>query len=157
MSSRRVLKAAQAIREVVSMAILTDLKDPRVNNVTVTFVEVSADLRLAKVHVSVMHEEEGKKRLCLTGLRNATGYLQQKVGKRIDTKYTPRLTFVLDEGVKNSMLVAKILDEVLPKEREEAESKAENSEQAEQADNPSQNQNELETTAEENGPEPIDS
>ena len=98
MSSRRVLKAAQAIREVVSMAILTDLKDPRVNNVTVTFVEVSADLRLAKVHVSVMHEEEGKKRLCLTGLRNATGYLQQKVGKRIDTKYTPRLTFVLDEG-----------------------------------------------------------
>lgn len=157
MSSRRVLKAAQAIREVVSMAILTDLKDPRVNNVTVTFVEVSADLRLAKVHVSVMHEEEGKKRLCLTGLRNATGYLQQKVGKRIDTKYTPRLTFVLDEGVKNSMLVAKILDEVLPKEREEAESKAENSEQAEQADNPNQSQNELETTAEENGPEPIDS
>ena len=157
MSSRRVLKAAQAIREVVSMAILTDLKDPRVNNVTVTFVEVSADLRLAKVHVSVMHEEEGKKRLCLTGLRNATGYLQQKVGKRIDTKYTPRLTFVLDEGVKNSMLVAKILDEVLPKEREEAESKAENSEQAEQADNPNQSQNELETTVEENGPEPIDS
>ena len=157
MSSRRVLKAAQAIREVVSMAILTDLKDPRVNNVTVTFVEVSADLRLAKVHVSVMHEEEGKKRLCLTGLRNATGYLQQKVGKRIDTKYTPRLTFVLDEGVKNSMLVAKILDEVLPKEREEAESKAENSEQAEQADNPNQSQNEFETPAEENGPEPIDS
>ena len=157
MSSRRVLKAAQAIREVVSMAILTDLKDPRVNNVTVTFVEVSADLRLAKVHVSVMHEEEGKKRLCLTGLRNATGYLQQKVGKRIDTKYTPRLTFVLDEGVKNSMLVAKILDEVLPKEREEAESKEENSEQAEQADNPNQSQNEFETPAEENGPEPIDS
>ena len=157
MSSRRVLKAAQAIREVVSMAILTDLKDPRVNNVTVTFVEVSADLRLAKVHVSVMHEEEGKKRLCLTGLRNATGYLQQKVGKRIDTKYTPRLTFVLDEGVKNSMLVAKILDEVLPKEREEAESKAENSEQAEQADNPNQSQNEFETPAEENGPQPIDS
>jgi len=114
MSSRRVLKAAQAIREVVSMAILTDLKDPRINNVTVTFVEVSADLRLAKVHVSVMHEEERKQHLCLSGLRNATGYLQSKVGKRIDTKYTPRLQFVLDEGVKNSMLVAKILDEVLP-------------------------------------------
>jgi len=119
MSSRRVLKAAQAIREVVSMAILTDLKDPRVNNVTVTFVEVSADLRLAKVHVSVMHEEERKQHLCLSGLKNATGYLQQKVGKRIDTKYTPRLQFVLDDGVKNSMLVAKILDEVLPKDEED--------------------------------------
>ena len=128
MSSRRVLKAAQAIREVVSMAILTDLKDPRISNVTVTFVEVSADLRLAKVHVSVMHEEKGKQNLCLTGLRNATGYLQQKVGKRIDTKYTPRLQFVLDEGVKNSMLVAKILDEVLPKDESETKTATENSE-----------------------------
>ncbi len=122
MSSRRVLKAAQAIREVVSMAILTDLKDPRIKNVTVTFVEVSADLRLAKVHVSVMEEEEAKQNLCLIGLKNASGYLQQKVGKRIDTKYTPRLQFVLDKGVKNSMLVTKILDEVLPKEKPESES-----------------------------------
>lgn len=119
MSSRRVLKAAQAIREVVSMAILTDLKDPRIRNVTVTFVEVSADLRQAKVHVSVM-DDENKQHLCLNGLRNAAGYLQQKVGKRIDTKYTPRLQFVLDKGVKNSMLVTKILDEVLPKEQEVA-------------------------------------
>lgn len=127
MSSRRVLKAAQAVREVVSMAILTDLKDPRIKNVTVTFVEVSADLRLAKVHVSVM-DDETKQNLCLNGLRNAAGYLQQKVGKRIDTKYTPRLQFVLDKGVKNSMLVTKILDEVLPKEEE-------NGSQVESADN----------------------
>lgn len=121
MSSRRVLKAAQAIREVVSMAILTDLKDPRIKNVTVTFVEVSADLRQAKVHVSVM-DDENKQHLCLNGLRNSAGYLQQRVGKRIDTKYTPRLQFVLDEGVKNSMLVTKILDEVLPHEAENPES-----------------------------------
>lgn len=113
MSSRRVLKAAQAIREVVSMAILTDLKDPRIKNVTVTFVEVSGDLRQAKVHVSVM-DDETKQNLCLNGLRNSAGYLQKKVGNRIDTKYTPRLQFVLDKGVKNSMLVTKILDEVLP-------------------------------------------
>ena len=64
MSNRRVLKAAQAIREVVSMSILTDLKDPRVSDVTVTFVEVSPDMRLAKVHVSVMGDET-KQNLCL--------------------------------------------------------------------------------------------
>ena len=57
MSSRRVLKAAQAIREVVSMAIITDIKDPRVKDVTVTFVEVAGDMRMAKVHVSVMGDE----------------------------------------------------------------------------------------------------
>ena len=48
MPSRRVQKAAEAIREVVSMAILVDLKDPRIQGVTVTFVEVTADMRQAK-------------------------------------------------------------------------------------------------------------
>ena len=115
MSSRRVLKAAQAIREVVSMAILTEIKDPRVKDVTVTFVEVSADIRNAKVHVSVMGDDK-KKELCLRGLKHAAGYLQKKVGNRIDTRYTPRVQFVLDKGVENSMLVTKILEEVLPKE-----------------------------------------
>ena len=118
MSSRRVHKAAQAIREVVSMAILTDLKDPRVENVTVTFVEVSGDLRQAKVHVSVM-ADEAKKQLCLQGLQNAAGYLQKKVGNRIDTRYTPRLKFELDRGIENSMIVTRILDEVLPPESPE--------------------------------------
>ena len=113
MSSRRVLKAAQAIREVVSMAILTDIKDPRVKNVTVTFVEVSADLRIAKVHVSVMGDETRKK-LCLSALKNAAGYFQKKVGDRIDTRYTPKIQFVLDKGIENAMAVTRILDEVLP-------------------------------------------
>ena len=54
MTSRRTQKAAEAIREVVGMAILRDLKDPRVRHVTVTFVEVSPDMRQAKVHVSIM-------------------------------------------------------------------------------------------------------
>jgi ribosome-binding factor A len=78
MSSRRVLKAAEAIREVVSMAILTDLRDPRIENVTVTHVEVSPD--------------------------------------SIDTRYTPRLQFVIDEGVKKSLAISQLLSELLPKE-----------------------------------------
>jgi ribosome-binding factor A len=113
MSSRRVLKAAQAVREVVSMAILTEIKDPRVKDVTVTFVEVSTDLRLAKVHVSVMGDET-KKNLCLQGLKHASGFLQKKVGDRIDTRYTPKVQFVLDKGIENSMAVTRILKEVLP-------------------------------------------
>ena len=113
MSSRRVLKVAQAIREVVSTAILIDLKDPRVRDVTVTLVEVSGDLRSAKVYVSVMGDDS-KQTLCLHGLRHATGFLQQKIGKRVDTRYTPRIKFVLDKGIKNALEVTRILDEVLP-------------------------------------------
>ncbi len=121
MSSRRVLKVAEAVREVVAMAILTDLKDPRVKNVTVTFVEVSADLRLAKVHVSVMGDET-QEDLSLRGLRNAAGYLQQKVSNRVDLRYTPKLQFVLDKGIKNAFEVTRILEEVLPKEDSQEDS-----------------------------------
>jgi ribosome-binding factor A len=120
MASRRVLKVASAIREVVSMAILTDLKDPRVQNVTVTFVEVSGDLRQARVHVSVMGDET-KQRLSLKGLQAAAGYLQSKLNNRVELRYTPRIEFVLDHGVKHSLEVARILGEVLPRETTEGE------------------------------------
>jgi ribosome-binding factor A len=111
--SRRTEKAAEAIREVVSMAILTDLNDPRVQDVTVISVEVSPDMRQAKVYVSVMGNE-AKQQLSLRGLQNAAGFLQSKVARRIDTRYTPKLEFVLDQGVKKSIAIAEILKRVLP-------------------------------------------
>lgn len=114
MTSRRVLKAAEAVREVVSTAILMDLQDPRIQNVTVIRVEVSGDMRAAKVHVSIMGDEAAQN-LSLHGLRSAAGYLQSKVAKRIDTRYTPRLSFELDKGVKHSLEVDRILRDVLPK------------------------------------------
>jgi ribosome-binding factor A len=119
MSSRRVQKAAEAIREVVSMAILTELRDPRVRDVTVTFVEVSPDMRQAKVHVSVMGDDT-KQKLCLTGLQSSAGFLQTKIGERIDTRYTPRLKFELDMGVKKSLEIARLLSDVLPEEAADA-------------------------------------
>lgn len=124
MSSRRVEKAAEAIRGVVSMAILAELKDPRVRDVTVTYVEVSPDLRHAKVHVSVMGDETHQK-LSLRGLQNAAGFLQAKIAERIEIRYTPKLTFMLDQGVKQSIAVAKILQEVLPPEQESLPSEQE--------------------------------
>ena len=120
MSTRRVQKAAEAIREVVSMAILADLQDPRIQDVTVTYVEVSGDLRLAKVHVSVMGDE-ARQNLSLQGLQNAAGFLQAKIGKRVDLRYTPRLKFILDQGVKRSIEISEILDRVLPQEEDSAD------------------------------------
>ena len=119
MTSRRTLKAASAIREVVSSAILIDLQDPRVRDVTVTQVEVAPDMRQAKVHVSIMGDEK-KQQLALHGLQNAAGFLQSKIGERIETRYIPRLTFVIDKGVKHSIEVARILSEVLPKPEADA-------------------------------------
>jgi len=115
MTSRRAQKVAEAIREVVSMAILTELNDPRIRDVTVTYVEVTGDLRQAKVHVSIMGDET-RQQLSLRGLQNSAGFLQAKCAKGIDMRYTPRLEFFLDQGVKKSIAVSRILSEVLPRE-----------------------------------------
>lgn len=101
------------------MAILTDLKDPRVRDVTVTQVEVTPDMRQAKVHVSIMGDET-KQNLVLRGLQCAAGYLQSKISDRIETRYTPRLEFTLDMGVKRSIEIAQILHQVLPPGEAEA-------------------------------------
>jgi ribosome-binding factor A len=111
MSSRRLLKAAEAIREVVSLAIITELRDPRVQNVTVVGVEVTPDMREAKVLVSIMGTE-AQQRTVWKGLQNSVGFLQSKIADRIETRYIPRLSFVMDEGVKKSVAVQQILEQI---------------------------------------------
>jgi len=112
-STRRLLKAAEAVRGVVSMAILTQVRDPRVQDVTVTGVEMAPDMRSAKVVVSIMGSP-AKQELALRGLSNSAGFLQAKIAERIDTRYIPKLRFEIDEGVKHSLEIARVLGEVLP-------------------------------------------
>jgi ribosome-binding factor A len=112
-STRRLLKAAEAVREVVSMAILTEVRDPRVRDVTVTRVEMAPDMRSATVHVSIMGGP-AKEKLALQGLARSAGFLQSRIADRIETRYTPRLRFELDLGVKHSIEIARMLGEVLP-------------------------------------------
>ena len=113
MKSHRLARVREVIREVASETILFEMKDPRVKGVTVTRAEVTGDLQHAKVFVSIMGSEK-EQQLSLSGLQNAAGFLQKKIAERIETRYTPRLTFVLDKGVKNSLEVNRILREVLP-------------------------------------------
>ncbi len=120
MVSRRVARLSQAVREVVSTAILFSIRDPRVKNVTVLRVEVAGDVRTAKVFVSVMGTEK-ERALCLHGLNASRGFLQSKIADRIETRYTPVLKFVLDDAVSsNAEEAARILQE-LEKERRERE------------------------------------
>ncbi|MFN7811080.1 MAG: 30S ribosome-binding factor RbfA [Planctomycetia bacterium] len=118
MSTRRLLKAAEAVREVVSMAILTEVRDPRVRDVTVTRVEMDPDMRGATVHVSVMGSP-AQQQLALRGLANSAGFLQARIADRIETRYTPRLRFELDRGVRHALEIARVLGEVLPRPAED--------------------------------------
>jgi ribosome-binding factor A len=126
MSSRRTAKVREAIRESVSTAILFDIKDPRVKNVTVTNVEVSSDLRTAKIYVSVMGDDKAQA-LCMHGLQSARGFLQSRIADRIQTRFTPVLRFVLDQGVKKSIATSRLLREVLADSNARGEESADSS------------------------------
>ena len=108
--SRRTLRVAEAIREVVSTAILFEVKDPRVVGVTVLAVEVAGDLRHAKLKVSIMGDET-KRRLAMHGLNSARGFLQSKVAKRLDIRFTPILDIVEDDSVRKLAEMSKLLRE----------------------------------------------
>src|SRR5204863_9153652 len=99
MKAHRIARVAEAIREVASETILFEMRDPRVKSVTVTRAEVSGDLQHAKVYVSIMGSAK-EQQLTMHGLRHAAGFIQSKLAQRLQTRFTPVLQFVLDEGVK---------------------------------------------------------
>src|SRR5947209_19025760 len=102
MKTHRLARVAEVIREVASETILFELQDPRVKGVTVTRTEVSADLQHAKVYVSLMGTPK-EQQLCLHGLKHAAGFVQSRLGDRLKTRFTPVITFVVDEGVTKSL------------------------------------------------------
>ena len=95
-----------------SETILFELRDPRVKGVTVTRAEVSGDLQHAKVYVSIMGTPK-EQELCMHGLRHAAGFIQSKLATRLQTRFTPVIQFVLDQGVKKSIEMTRLINEAL--------------------------------------------
>jgi ribosome-binding factor A len=112
MKAHRLERVAEAVREVASETILFELRDPRVKLVTVTRAEVSGDLQHAKIYVSVMGTPK-EQQLTLRGLQHAAGFVQSKLAKRLQTRFTPVVQFVLDQGVKNSIEMSRLIKEAL--------------------------------------------
>jgi ribosome-binding factor A len=118
MPSHRSLRMAEAIREVVSSAILFEVADPRVRSVTVLRVEVSGDLRNAAVYVSIMGTPS-EQDLAMTGLRHAAGFLQSRVAARLQTRFTPILSFKKDDSVKKSIEISRLIDTAIASDRKD--------------------------------------
>jgi ribosome-binding factor A len=109
MTSGRMRRVDEAMREVLSAAITSSLKDPRVGFVTVTAVETAPDLRHARVYVSVLGDEPVRRR-SLDGLRSAHGYLQRRVADELSLKHTPTLEFVYDDTADRGQRIAELLE-----------------------------------------------
>jgi ribosome-binding factor A len=102
----------EAVREVVSEAV-AELKDPRIGFVTVTGVDTSADLRHARVFVSVLGSE-AKRRKTLAGLDAARGVLQARIADELRLKRTPQLAFEYDPTVERGVRMTQLIDELAP-------------------------------------------
>jgi ribosome-binding factor A len=114
MTSGRMRRVDEAIRQVIGDAVAGELKDPRVGFVTVTDVRTSPDLRQARVYVSVLGEggresDASERQASLEGLRSAHGFLQGRLASELRLKRTPTLEFVYDETTDRAMRVEEIL------------------------------------------------
>jgi ribosome-binding factor A len=110
MRGGRIRRVNEAMRAVLSDAIATEIKDPRVGFVTVTGVKTSPDLRHARVYVSVLGDDPARQGT-MEGLRSAHGFLQGRLASELRLKHTPALTFEYDDTVDRGMRISEILDE----------------------------------------------
>jgi ribosome-binding factor A len=110
MTGGRMRRVDEAMREVLSGAITSELKDPRVGFVTVTAVETSPDLRRARVFVSVLGDA-GVRRRSMDGLRSSHGYLQRRVADELHLKHTPALEFAYDDTAERGQRIEELLAE----------------------------------------------
>jgi ribosome-binding factor A len=113
MSSARMRRVDGTVRAVLSEAIATQIKDPRVGFVTVTAVKTSPDLRQANVYVSVLGDPAARE-ASLDGLRSAQGFLQRLIARELTLKHTPTLTFAYDESIDTGMRITELLTDESP-------------------------------------------
>jgi ribosome-binding factor A len=110
-SGHRRERLSGELRDEIAQIVSRGLKDPRIGFVTVTRVELSADLGHAKAFVSVLGDD-AKRRESLAGLKQATGFVRREVGRRIRMRVLPEIQFVYDKGLDATDRVAQLLDQV---------------------------------------------
>ena len=111
----RIEKLQELIKQEVSKMLLYDIKDPRIGFVTVTEVEMTGDLREAKIYVSIMGNDEQVKS-SWEGLNSALGFIRREIGKRIKIRFTPEISFALDKSLDYSEHIQKLLLKVKSEE-----------------------------------------
>jgi ribosome-binding factor A len=116
MATGRMRRVDEAVRQVIGDAVALELKDPRVGFVTVTDVRTSADLRHARVYVSVLGPDgkvsaEDERADTLAGLQSAHGFLQSRIAGELHLKRTPALEFIYDDTTDRALRLEQLIEE----------------------------------------------
>lgn len=107
----RVSRVGEQIKKELSQIIQQEIKDPRIGFVTITGVEMSGDLQLAKVFVSVFGSQSEKDET-LTALDKAKGFIRSEVGRRVQLRHVPEIQFSVDQSLDHSEQIARLLHDV---------------------------------------------
>lgn len=110
--SRRAERVAEGIREEVARFLSIDAKDPRIQGlVTVTAVDVTPDLRTAKIFVSIMGSEQ-EKSSTLEGLTSLAGHLRGRLARTLRLRFAPELEFRIDPSVERAARIETLLSQI---------------------------------------------
>ena len=119
MSSQRPERVQEAIREEVAKIVQQELKDPRLGFITITRVELTRDLRFARIYFSVLGEAKHKKR-ALYGLNSAKGHIKGILADRVKLKFMPDIVFKIDDSFEKTKEIYDLLDK-LKKEKKDGD------------------------------------
>jgi ribosome-binding factor A len=112
MPTRRQEKVARAVKEAVSDAIANHLNDPRIEGfVSVTRVDMAADLRSAEVYLSLFGKDEAAQKKTFAAITHARSRIQSLLGRSLHSKFCPVLRFYRDEGFKKTLETMKLIDQ----------------------------------------------
>ena len=111
MSSRRAKRVGELMKQEISDLIQKSIKNPHLGFVTVTEVELTNDLRKAKVFLSVYGEDK-ENSPTLKSLRKAGGFIRSQLARRIRLRYSPELEFLWDSSIEQGAKISKLLEEI---------------------------------------------
>lgn len=132
-SYSRARRTDESVRQALAQIIMTEVKDPRVELVTVTSVVVSPDLRHANVFITT-HGDKARYKEALAGLQSAKGRLRSALGRELVMKYVPDLHFFIDASVDEGMRIAEVLHELRDSIRSDEQTAADEAASADEVD-----------------------
>jgi ribosome-binding factor A len=115
---KRSQRVSDLLREEIADIIFFKLKDPRIGFLTVTGVDVTDDLKIAVVHVSILKDEE--KQLTLDILQSARSFIRSELSKRLKMKFIPNIDFRLDTSAEYGSRIEELLSKIKNKDESTA-------------------------------------
>jgi len=112
MANYRVGRVSQEILREVNDILLNTVRDPRVDGITITDVDLTGDLQEATIFYSTLETDDQTKKETQTGLNKATGLIRKELGARLTTYHTPELEFKRDESVEYGNRIDELLNEI---------------------------------------------